>query len=168
MFWIASNEGLIANGSSVHAGLRTRLGGTDFSDYHDDDRQGFLRIHTDDIDEIGTAGIISQIMSRIGTEEPVYLSVDIDVIDPGLAPGTGTPEPGGWSTRELLRILRGVEGLNVVGGDVVEVSPGYDGRGEETALAAAQVGYEILGSMVKRGLKDGLGKVKKERVRDEL
>ena len=82
------------------------------------------------------------------------MSVDIDVIDPGLAPGTGTPEPGGWTTRELIRILRGVEGLNVVGADVVEVAPAYDGRGEQTALAGAQVVYEILTSMVKRGLKD--------------
>jgi agmatinase len=90
----------------------------------------------------------------MGTEVPVYLSVDIDVIDPGLAPGTGTPEPGGWTTRELIKILRGIEGLNLVGGDVVEVAPAYDGTGETTALAGAQVVYEILTSMVKRGLKD--------------
>ena len=90
----------------------------------------------------------------MGTEVPVYLSVDIDVLDPGLAPGTGTPEPGGWTTRELIQILRGVEGLNLVGADIVEVAPAYDGRGEETALAAAQVVYEIVTSMVKRGLKE--------------
>jgi agmatinase len=85
----------------------------------------------------------------------VYLSIDIDVIDPGLAPGTGTPEPGGWSTRELIRILRRIEGLNVVGADVVEVSPAFDGSGEVTALAAAQVAFEVLTSMVKRGMGDG-------------
>ena len=67
------------------------------------------------------------------------------------APGTGTPEPGGWTTRELIRILRGIEWLNVVGADVVEVAPAYQGAGEETALAAAQVVYEILTSMVKKG-----------------
>ena len=114
-------------------------------------------------------------MRRIGTEIPVYLSVDIDVIDPGLAPGTGTPEPGGWTSRELIRILRGVEGLNVVGADVVEVAPAYDGVGEQTALAGAQVVYEILTSVVKRGLVD-MGKVAEvpgydargRRVRDEL
>lgn len=53
-------------------------------------------------------------MEHVGTDTPVYLSIDIDVIDPGLAPGTGTPEPGGWTTRELIRVLRGIEGLNVV------------------------------------------------------
>lgn len=155
MFWIASNEGLIVNGSSAHAGIRTRLATDDFGDYEDDDRQGFLRIEADDIDELGTSGIISAIMDRMGTERPVYLSIDIDVIDPGLAPGTGTPEPGGWTTRELIRILRGVEKLNVVGADIVEVAPSYDGTGEVTALAGAQVAYELLTSMVKRGVADG-------------
>lgn len=154
MFWLASQEGLISNGSSVHAGLRTRLSGVDYSDYEDDSTQGFLRIEADDIDDIGTKGVIEKIMKRIGTELPVYLSVDIDVLDPGLAPGTGTPEPGGWTMRELIKILRGVEGLNVVGADVVEVAPSYDGRGEQTALAGAQVVYEILSSIVKRGLRD--------------
>ncbi|EHY60118.1 hypothetical protein HRR83_006478 [Exophiala dermatitidis] len=154
MFWVASEEGLIANGSSVHAGLRTRLGGVDWADYENDENQGFLRIEADDIDAVGVQGIIDAIMDRMGTEKPVYLSVDIDVIDPGIAPGTGTPEPGGWTTRELIAILRGIEGLNVVGADIVEVSPAYDGRDEGTALAGAQVAYEILTSIVKRGLKD--------------
>ncbi|EKD17612.1 uncharacterized protein L3040_006734 [Drepanopeziza brunnea f. sp. 'multigermtubi'] len=180
MFWLASREGLIANGSSVHAGLRTRLSGADWADYEDDTSQGFLRISADDIDELGTQGVVAAIVARVGTDAPVYLSVDIDVLDPGLAPGTGTPEAGGWTSRELIRILRGVEGLNVVGADIVEVAPAYDGAGEQTALAAAQVAYEILTSMVKRGLvdmgresevriKDGTGATGTgERVRDEL
>lgn len=155
MFWLACQEGLIRNGSSVHAGLRTRLAGDDYGDYEDDEQQGWLRIESDEIDEVGPAGVAAAIMGRIGTEAPVYLSVDIDVLDPGLAPGTGTPEPGGWTTRELIRILRDVEGLNLVGADVVEVAPAYDaGMGETTALAAAQVVYEILTSMVKRGLRE--------------
>lgn len=152
MFWIASSEGLILNGSSVHAGLRTRLSGTTFFDYEHDEQQGFMRLESDDIDAIGVEGIIESIMERMGTEVPVYLSIDIDVIDPGLAPGTGTPEPGGWTTRELIQILRGIERLNLVGADVVEVAPAYDGAGETTALAAAQIVYEVLTSMVKRGL----------------
>ena len=82
MFWIASNEGLILNGSSVHGGLRSRLSGIE--DYEDDERQGFLRIVADEIDEIGTKGVIDSILERVGTEVPVYLSLDIDVIDPGL------------------------------------------------------------------------------------
>jgi agmatinase len=156
MFWIAGNEGLIVNGSSIHAGLRTRLSGVDDADHIDDAVQGWTRISSDDIDDIGTAGIISKIMETVGTERPVYLSVDIDVIDPGLAPGTGTPEPGGWTTRELIRIIRGIEKLNLVGADIVEVAPAYDGVGEATALAAAQVGYEIVTSMVKKGLKNAI------------
>jgi agmatinase len=155
MFWVASEEGLINNGSSVHAGLRTRLIGDDYGDYEGDEKQGFLRIESDDIDAVGVKGIISAIMQRMGTSIPVYLSIDIDVIDPGLAPGTGTPEPGGWTTRELIQILRGIEDLNLVGADVVEVAPAYEaGHGEATALAGAQVVFEMLTSMVKRGLKD--------------
>lgn len=153
MFWIASNEGLILNSSSVHAGLRTRLSGDDYGDYHDDDKQGFLRIETDDIDVLGVSGIVDVILDTIDPETPLYLSVDIDVLDPGIAPGTGTPEPGGWTMRELIQILRGVESLNIVGADIVEVSPSYDDRGEGTALAGAQVAYEIITSIVKRGMK---------------
>lgn len=123
-----------------------------WEDFEDDERQGFLRISADDIDEIGTRGIIDAILERIGTEVPTYLSLDIDVIDPGLAPGTGTPEAGGWTSREMIRILRGLESLNVVGADIVEVAPAYDGAGEQTALVAAQLGYEILTSWVGNGL----------------
>lgn len=170
MFWIASNEGLILNGSSVHAGLRSRLTGWD--DFEDDERQGFLRISADDIDEIGTAGIVNAILKRIGTDTPTYLSLDIDVLDPGLVsrvllsaseatlmsdcqqcPGTGTPEAGGWTSREVIRILRGLERLNVVGADIVEVAPAYDHE-EQTALVAAQVGFEILTSWVGRGMRE--------------
>lgn len=152
MFWIASNEGLIVNGSSAHAGLRSRLLG--WEDFEDDERQGFMRISADDIDEMGTRGIIDAILERIGTEIPTYLSLDIDVIDPGLCPGTGTPEAGGWTSREVIRILRGLESLNIVGADIVEVAPAYDGVGEQTALVAAQVGFEIITSLVGRGMSE--------------
>ncbi|OCL12902.1 Arginase/deacetylase [Glonium stellatum] len=170
MFWIAATEGLIANTSSIHAGLRTRLSDDGIEDYEDDTKQGWVRISTDDIDDIGVKGVISTIMDRVGTEVPVYLSIDIDVIDPGLAPGTGTPEPGGWTTRELIRILRGIEGLNVIGADIVEVSPAYDGGTEATALAAAQIGFEILTSIVRRGLIEQakIRKVDEPILKDEL
>ncbi|KAL7941449.1 arginase family domain-containing protein [Trichoderma barbatum] len=170
MFWMANQEGLLSNastGQSVHAGLRTRLSGTDWTDHESDTTQNWVRFAADEIDEIGTKGIIDGIMSVLGTEDPVYLSVDIDVLDVAFAPGTGTPEPGGWTTRELIRILRGIEGLNIVGADVVEVSPAYQGRGEETALAAAQVVYEILSSIIKKGLEDG-AKGRGGDARDEL
>ncbi|KAF2691049.1 Arginase/deacetylase [Lentithecium fluviatile CBS 122367] len=169
MFWFAATEGLIANGSSVHAGLRTRLSGDDTEDYADDSQQGWVRISTDDIDDMGVKGVIQTIMDRVGTETPVYLSIDIDVIDPGMAPGTGTPEPGGWTTRELIRILRGIEEMNVVGADIVEVSPAYDGAAETTGLAAAQIAYEVITSMVRKGLiEQAKTKEPKEQIRDEL
>ncbi|KAK5164824.1 uncharacterized protein LTR77_009488 [Saxophila tyrrhenica] len=167
MFWLAHNESLIMKSKSVHAGLRTRLSG--IGDNEDDDTQGWIRYSADDMDDIGFAGMARQIVEHVGTETPVYLSIDIDVIDPGMAPGTGTPEPGGWTTRELIRVLRGIETLNVVGADIVEVSPSYDGTGEVTALAAAQVGFEVLSSMVKRGVGDsGKGKEKSGGSKDEL
>ena len=93
MFWLAYNESLIMEGKSVHAGLRTRLSGV--GDNEDDDAQGWIRFTTDDIDDIGHASMAKQIVDHVGKNTPVYLSIDIDVIDPGMAPGTGTPEPGG-------------------------------------------------------------------------
>nr|POE47485.1 guanidinobutyrase [Quercus suber] len=165
MFWQAHNESLILKNKSVHAGLRTRL--LNIGDYEDDTAQGWMRVACDDIDDLGVAGVTKKIVEHVGTDTPIYLSIDIDVIDPGLAPGTGTPEPGGWTTRELIRVLRGLESLNVVGADIVEVSPAYDGTGEVTALAAAQVAFEILTSMVKRGM-GSEGEAAKTKVRDEL
>lgn len=174
-FHIASREGLICNKTSVHAGLRTRLTGIDDGDYtNPGPEQGFLRIHADDIDEMnggaairggddggvsGPVGIANRIINRVGLDpdQPVYLSVDIDVLDPSTAPGTGTPEPGGWTTREFIRILRGIEKLNIVGADIVEVSPSYDNKGETTALAAAQVAFEIVTTLVKAGVARDLG-----------
>lgn len=176
-FHLASTEGLISNTTSAHAGLRTRLTGATDSDYtNPGPEQGFIRIHADDIDDLGPQGIVDVLLNRIGLdpEQPVYLSVDIDVIDPGLAPGTGTPEPGGWTTREMIRILRGLEKLNLVGADIVEVSPSYDNTGETTALAAAQVAFEIITSMVKAGVKEDLGgwygrkDGSAEKIKDEL
>jgi agmatinase len=103
-----------------------------------------------EIDTIGTGGIIERIRNRIGTN-PVYLSIDIDTLDPAFAPATGTPETGGWSTRELRTILRGLDGLNFIGADLVEVAPAYDTNAEHTTMAAADVLYEVLTMMVKKG-----------------
>jgi agmatinase len=103
---------------------------------------------TKEIDTIGVQGIIDRIIKTVGTKDPVYLSVDIDVIDPGLCPGTGTPESGGWTTRELRQIIRGLHPLRIVGGDLVEVSPAYD-VAESTALAASDIIFEMLSIMVK-------------------
>lgn len=102
-----------------------------------------MQIGCDEVYEIGTDDIVAKVSRRAGNR-PVHYSFDIDVVDPGLAPGTGTPEVGEFSSREVIRLLRGLEGLNVVGADIVEVSPPYDGQGEQTALVAAQVDLEIL------------------------
>ncbi|CCO28132.1 agmatinase [Rhizoctonia solani AG-1 IB] len=109
---------------------------------HDQD-VGFSMITTDDIDQLGADGIAHKIREHVG-DKPVYLSLDIDVIDPALAPATGTPEPGGWTTREVKRILRGLTGLNVIGADVVEVAP----ASETTALVAADIIHEMLSIMI--------------------
>jgi len=77
-------------------------------------------------------------------ERPVFLSFDIDFLDPAFAPGTGTPEVAGFSTAEALAFLRALRGIDIVGCDVVEVAPSYDGPGQPTALAAANVVFELL------------------------
>jgi hypothetical protein len=102
-----------------------------------------------DIDTMGVQGIVDAIINTVGTTNPVYLSIDIDVIDPGICPGTGTPESGGWTTREMRQIIRGLEPLRIVGADIVEVSPPYDNTGETTALAASDLVFEMISIMVK-------------------
>ncbi|WFD28139.1 agmatinase [Malassezia nana] len=147
-FWHAAQEGLIRNGSSVHAGIRTTLSGP--SDYAVDKKCGFHLNEARIIDDIGTDGIIRNIR-KVVEGNPVYLSIDIDVLDPASAPATGTPESGGWSTRELRRIIRGLEGLDLVGADIVEVAPPFDNQAEVTQIAAADILLEVMSLMVKRG-----------------
>ncbi|KAJ2985495.1 hypothetical protein NUW58_g5499 [Xylaria curta] len=108
-------------------------------------------IEAREIDTIGTDGIIKKIIDRVGTEKPVYLSLDIDTLDPAFAPATGTPETGGWSTRELRTILRGLENVNLIAADIVEVAPAYDTNAEHTTMAAADALYEIMSVMLKKG-----------------
>lgn len=147
MLWLAAQEGLLKKGHCVHAGIRTRLTGSDWFDYEEDDRVGFHRIHADEMMELGPRDIAEKIKNIIPKNVPVYLSVDIDVLDPSAAPGTGTVEPGGWLTRELISLVRQLQELPLVGADVVEVSPPFD-HADVTAMAAAQVAYEILTNMV--------------------
>ena len=91
---------------------------------------------------MGVAAVIEKARSVVGAG-PTYLTFDIDALDPAFAPGTGTPEIGGLTTREALDLLRGLAGLDIVGGDVVEVAPQYDST-NITAHAAAQMLFEIL------------------------
>ena len=141
----ASEEGLLSPHRSVHVGIRGPLFTT--QDLSEDHNLGFHVIQTMDVAERGVAQVAREIRERVG-ETPLYVSVDIDVIDPGLAPGTGTPEAGGLLSRELLAVLRGLAGLRIVAADVVEVSPPYD-HAEVTAIAAAHVVYELLALFTK-------------------
>jgi len=148
-FYHAANEGLLANHSNIHAGIRTTLSGP--SDYDNDGYCGFEIVEAREIDTIGVKGIVERIRKRVGHKTPVYLSIDIDTLDPAFAPATGTPETGGWSTRELRTIIRGLVGLNLVAADIVEVAPAYDTNAEHTTMAAADILYEVMTLMVMKG-----------------
>ena len=107
---------------------------------------GMTVIHAEEVTGLGMPAIIEKAKAIIG-DGPTYLSFDIDSLDPSFAPGTGTPEIGGLTTREVLELVRGLKGMNIVGGDVVEVAPQYDAT-TNTAQAGAQMLFEILSLMV--------------------
>ena len=136
----ASEEGLLDLERCLHMGTRGPLYSS--QDLEDDHLLGFQVIRSDDYQSDGVAAIVDRMRTRLG-DAPVYVSIDIDVLDPAHAPGTGTPEAGGLTSRELLNTLRGLVGLNIIGADIVEVSPPYD-HAEITGIAAAHVGYELL------------------------
>lgn len=136
----ASEEGLIDLTASCHVGTRGPLYSK--QDLEDDERLGFSIVSSEYIEEHGVEAGIARILQRIG-DKPLYVSVDIDVLDPAHAPGTGTPEAGGLTSRELLRILRALKSQNIVGADVVEVSPAYD-HAQMTGIAASHVVYELV------------------------
>lgn len=136
----ASEEGLTDLERSLHMGIRGPLYSSE--DLEDDRVLGFQVIRADDYEVDGVARAVDRMLGRLA-DGPVYVSVDIDVLDPAHAPGTGTPEAGGLTSRELLNTLRGLAGLDIVGADIVEVAPAYD-HAEITAIAAAHVAYELL------------------------
>ena len=136
----ASEEGLIDLTASCHVGTRGPLYSK--QDLEDDERLGFSIVSSEYIEEHGVEAGIQRILQRIG-DKPLYVSIDIDVLDPAHAPGTGTPEAGGLTSRELLRILRALKSQNIVGADVVEVSPAYD-HAQMTGIAASHVVYELV------------------------
>ncbi|KAJ9626541.1 hypothetical protein H2203_004174 [Taxawa tesnikishii (nom. ined.)] len=144
---IAHEEGLIRN-TSIHAGIRAPVIDKK-GDLKNDKRCGFEIIKARDIDRITPQGVIQQLKDRV-KDSKVYISVDIDVLDPAYAPATGTAEVGGWTTRELLTILDGLDGLEVIGADV---APIYDNPGEPTTLAAAEVVHSLLTLMVNTPVK---------------
>ncbi|WP_439615686.1 agmatinase [Shinella sp.] len=107
---------------------------------------GMTVIHAEEVNGLGIPAIIEKAKAIVG-DGPTYLSFDVDSLDPSFAPGTGTPEIGGLTTREVLELIRGLKGVNLVGGDVVEVAPQYDAT-TNTAQAGSQVLFEILSLMV--------------------
>ncbi|WP_069811491.1 agmatinase [Streptomyces sp. TP-A0874] len=139
----ASEEGLIDLSASTHVGIRGPLYSR--QDLRDDERLGFAVISSPEIESEGLPRAIERMLARLG-DRPVYLSVDIDVLDPAHAPGTGTPEAGGMTSRELLAMIRTLRSVNLVGADIVEVAPAYD-HAQVTAVAAAHTAYEILSAM---------------------
>ena len=136
----ALEEDLIDVDHSIHVGIHGTI--NDYTDIENDKKLGFKTIFTTEFESLGLFGIIDKILSRV-EDIPVYISIDIDCIDPAYAPGTGTPEPGGMTSRELFSILKGINKLNVIGGDVVEVSPSYDAN-NITSQLAAHVAYELM------------------------
>jgi agmatinase len=104
---------------------------------------GFEVLSTDELVGLTPEAYAARARARVG-DGPLFLSFDVDVLDPAFAPGTGTPEAGGLSTREAIGYVRALRGLRFTGYDVVEVSPPYDGPGQPTAVAAANVAFEFL------------------------
>ena len=142
----AAEEGLLDRTGCLHVGIRGPLYSD--ADLSQDSELGFAVIPAPDVEQIGVAGMVERIRQRVG-DRPAYVSVDIDVLDPAHAPGTGTPEAGGLSSRELLATLRSFAQLNLVGADIVEVAPAYD-HAQITGIAAAHVGYELLSALAAR------------------
>jgi agmatinase len=137
----AIEEGLIDPGASVQAGMRGPLFAA--GDLEDARALGLRVIPSEELRALGPAGYARTVVERVG-ERPVFFSFDIDFLDPAFAPGTGTPEIAGFSTAEAVAFLRALRGIKLAGCDVVEVSPPYDGPGQPTALAAANVLWELL------------------------
>jgi len=132
MFWWAAKNGLVDPAKSVQIGIRTT----------NPDTLGFNIIDAPDVHASGVEAVVARTREILG-DRPVYLTFDIDCLDPSHAPGTGTPVCGGLTTHQAMAILRGLAGINVVGMDVVEVAPAYD-VGEITALAGAHLAMEML------------------------
>ncbi|MFC4563981.1 agmatinase [Nocardiopsis mangrovi] len=136
----AVEEGILDTEAIAHVGTRGPLYGK--KDLEDDRRFGFGIVTSADVMRKGVDEITDALRQRIGGR-PLYVSVDIDVLDPAHAPGTGTPEAGGLTSRELLEILRGLAGCRIVGADVVEVAPAYD-HAQITSTAASHVAYDLV------------------------
>ncbi|MEK7367207.1 MAG: arginase family protein, partial [candidate division NC10 bacterium] len=140
-------EGLIDQRRTIHIGIRGSLYAE--SDFDFQKEQGMEVLPIGDVKERGI-GYIAERLERL-KERKTYVSFDIDTVDPAFAPGTGTPEVGGLTSYEAVSLVRLLAGFQTVGFDLVEVSPLYDGPGQITALLAANLIYEFLCTLPKRG-----------------
>jgi len=136
----AVEEELIDGRRVIQIGIRGPLYGADDFDFHRE--HGLEAIRVEPVKERGTAWVVERLQRLQGG--PVYCSFDIDAVDPAYAPATGTPEVGGLTSFEALSLVRGLRGLDLVGADVVEVSPPFDGPGQITSLLAANLLFELL------------------------
>jgi agmatinase len=136
----AVEEGLLDTSHSVQVGMRGSI--YDKNDWDDAREMGFDLVSTDEVRDLGIPVVIDRIRER-ATGARVYVSFDVDFVDPAYAPGTGTPEIGGFTSREAQEFMRGLAGLQIVGCDIVEVYPAYD-HAQITALLAANVAHEFL------------------------
>jgi agmatinase len=148
----AAEEGLIVPQASVQAGIRGSIYGA--SDLDDARGLGFRVVSNEELRALAPADFARLVFEGVG-DRPVFLSFDIDFLDPAFAPGTGTPEVAGFSTAEAIAYLRALRGISLAGCDVVEVSPPYDGPGQPTALAAANVLWELLALKAAAGASRG-------------
>jgi len=136
----AVEEELLDTSRSIQVGMRGSI--YDRGDWDDARAMGFDLVPTDEVRELGIPKVIDRIRGRAG-DAKVYVSFDVDFVDPAYAPGTGTPEIGGFTSREAQEFVRGLAGLKIVGCDVVEVYPAYD-HAQITALLAANMAHEFL------------------------
>jgi len=144
-FRYALQEGLIRVGEYVQVGIRGPVSGE--NDYADAAALGARTITIHEVMEKGVPEILREVHQRM--KGPVYVTVDIDSADPAFAPGTGTPEVGGLTSYQLLQIVRGLRGLNLIGFDLVEVSPPFD-HGDITAILASNIVFEYLSLLALR------------------
>jgi agmatinase len=136
----AVEEGLLDPSCSIQVGMRGSI--YDEGDWNDAREMGFDLVPTDEVRELGIVAVIERVRERVG-DTRIYVSFDVDFVDPAFAPGTGTPEIGGFTSHEAQEFVRGLAGLDIVGCDVVEVLPPYDSA-QITALLAANVAHEFL------------------------
>ncbi|CDR16737.1 agmatinase [Streptomyces iranensis] len=146
----AVEEGIVDTSALSHVGTRGPLYGK--QDLTEDEKLGFGIVTSADVYRRGADEVADQLRQRIG-DRPLYVSIDIDCLDPAHAPGTGTPEAGGLTSRELLEILRGLAGCHLIGADVVEVAPAYD-HAEITSVAASHVAYDLISLLALQGKRE--------------